>query len=146
MLIGTKVMTQEAKTKKNKCVFFVQNHKKMEMEIFTFCVITFELIRVSFGTSTWLCEPRFCERWIFTTQFYYFLSSSTFKARLPSFFLQETYFLNNWPDPVKANLLFKWKCRVQSMLASNGKVFQKDEKLKSWWLSANLGCNKTIWK
>ena len=41
MLIGTKVMTQNAKTQKTQMSFFVQNRKKTEMEIFAFCVLTF---------------------------------------------------------------------------------------------------------
>ena len=45
MLIGTKVMTQNAKMQKTQMSVFVQNRKKPEMEIFAFCVITFEPIQ-----------------------------------------------------------------------------------------------------
>ena len=39
-------MAQNAKMQKTQMFDFVQNHKKMEMEIFAFCVITFEKIEV----------------------------------------------------------------------------------------------------
>ena len=39
ILIGTKVMTQNPKTQKTQICVFVQNHKKMGMEIFAFCCI-----------------------------------------------------------------------------------------------------------
>ena len=39
-------MTQNAKMQKTQMFDFVQNHKKMEMEIFAFCVITFEPIKI----------------------------------------------------------------------------------------------------
>ena len=39
-------MTQKAKTQKTQMCVFVQNRKKTEMEIFAFCVITFEKIRI----------------------------------------------------------------------------------------------------
>ena len=39
-------MTQIAKMKEMQMFDFVQNHKKTEMEIFVFCVITFEPIRI----------------------------------------------------------------------------------------------------
>ena len=39
-------MTQNAKMQKTQMRVFVQNHKKTEMEIFAFCVITFEPIKV----------------------------------------------------------------------------------------------------
>ena len=39
-------MAQNAKTQKIKMSFFVQNWKKSEMEIFAFCVITREPIRI----------------------------------------------------------------------------------------------------
>ena len=39
-------MTQNAKMQKTQMFDFVQNHKKTEMEIFVFCVITFEPIRI----------------------------------------------------------------------------------------------------
>ena len=39
-------MTQNEKTQKKQMFDFVQNHKKTEMEIFVFCVITFEPIRI----------------------------------------------------------------------------------------------------
>ena len=44
IFIGTKVMKQNEKTKKTQICVFVQNCKKTEMEIFAFCVITFEPI------------------------------------------------------------------------------------------------------
>jgi hypothetical protein len=37
-------MTQKAKTQKTQMSVFVQNRKNSEMEIFAFCVITFEPI------------------------------------------------------------------------------------------------------
>ena len=37
-------MTQKAKTQKTQMSVFVQNRKNLEMEIFAFCVITFEPI------------------------------------------------------------------------------------------------------
>ena len=37
-------MTKNAKTQKMQMCVFVQNQKKTEMEIFMFCVITFEPI------------------------------------------------------------------------------------------------------
>ena len=43
-MIGTKVMTQNKEMQKTQISVFVQNRKKMEMEIFAFCVITFEEI------------------------------------------------------------------------------------------------------
>ena len=39
-------MTQNAKMQKTQLFDFVQNHNKREMEIFVFCVITFEPIRI----------------------------------------------------------------------------------------------------
>ena len=39
-------MTQNAKMQKTQMFDFVQNHKKMEMEILVFCVITFEPIKI----------------------------------------------------------------------------------------------------
>jgi hypothetical protein len=39
-------MTQIAKMQKTQMSDFVQNHKKMEMVIFAFCVMTFEPIRI----------------------------------------------------------------------------------------------------
>ena len=39
-------MTQNAKTQKTQMSVFVQNRKKKEMEIFAFCVITFEPIKI----------------------------------------------------------------------------------------------------
>ena len=39
-------MTQNAKTQKTQMSLFLQNHKKAEMEIFAFCVITFEPINI----------------------------------------------------------------------------------------------------
>ena len=39
-------MTQNAKTQEMQMSVFVQNRKKMEMEIFALCVITFEPIRI----------------------------------------------------------------------------------------------------
>ena len=39
-------MTQNAKTQKTQMSFFLQNCKKMEIEIFAFCVITFEPIKI----------------------------------------------------------------------------------------------------
>ena len=39
-------MAQNAKTQKTRMSVFVQNFKKTEMEIFAFCVITFEQIRI----------------------------------------------------------------------------------------------------
>ena len=39
-------MTQNAKTQKTQMSVFVQNRKKTEMEIFAFCVIFFEPIRI----------------------------------------------------------------------------------------------------
>ena len=44
-LIGTIDMTQNTKTQKTQISVFVQNCKKLKMEIFAFCVITFEPIR-----------------------------------------------------------------------------------------------------
>ena len=44
MYIGTKVMTQNAKMQKIQMSLFVQNCKETEMEMFAFCVITFEPI------------------------------------------------------------------------------------------------------
>ena len=49
MLIGTKVMTQNAKMQKTQMSVFVQNCKKPKMEIFAFCVIPFVLIKVKTG-------------------------------------------------------------------------------------------------
>ena len=46
ILIGTKVMTQNAKTQKTQMCGFVQNCKKMEMKIFVFCVMIVEPIRI----------------------------------------------------------------------------------------------------
>ena len=39
-------MTENAKTQKMQMNIFLQNHKKTEMEIFAFCVITFEQNRI----------------------------------------------------------------------------------------------------
>ena len=39
-------MTQNAKMQKPQMSVFVQNHQKTEMEIFVFCVITFEPIKI----------------------------------------------------------------------------------------------------
>ena len=39
-------MTQNAKMQKVQMFDFVQNHKKTEMEIFAFLVITFETIKI----------------------------------------------------------------------------------------------------
>ena len=39
-------MTQNAKMQEMQKIVFVQNHQKSEMEIFAFCVITFEPIRI----------------------------------------------------------------------------------------------------
>ena len=39
-------MTQKAKKEKTQMSVFVQNLKNPEMEIFAFCVITFEPIRI----------------------------------------------------------------------------------------------------
>ena len=44
MLIGTKVMIQNTKMQLTQMSVFVQNHKKMKMEIFAFCAIDFEPI------------------------------------------------------------------------------------------------------
>ena len=38
-------MPQNAKIQKTLISLFLQNHKKQEMEIFAFCVITFEPIK-----------------------------------------------------------------------------------------------------
>ena len=38
--------TKMEKTQKSEMSVFVQNHKKREMEIFPFCVITFEPITI----------------------------------------------------------------------------------------------------
>ena len=46
ILIGTKVMTQNAKMQEMQMSVFVQNCQKSEMEIFALCVITFEPIRI----------------------------------------------------------------------------------------------------
>ena len=44
--------------------FFLQNWKKFEKEIFAFCVITFEPIKIIdlFSTSKWPSELQFCEK------------------------------------------------------------------------------------
>ena len=39
-------MTQNAKMQKTQVSVFVQNHQKTEMEIFVFCVITIEPIKI----------------------------------------------------------------------------------------------------
>ena len=39
-------MTQNAKMQKTQISVFVQNRQKTEMEIFVFCVITFEPIKI----------------------------------------------------------------------------------------------------
>ena len=39
-------MTQNAKTQKTQMSIFFQNHKKPEMELYAFCVITFEPIEI----------------------------------------------------------------------------------------------------
>ena len=39
-------MTQTAKMQEMQMFEFIPNHKKIEMEIFVFCVITFEPIRI----------------------------------------------------------------------------------------------------
>ena len=39
-------MTQNKKMQKTQMSVFVQNHQETEMEIFEFCVITFEPIRI----------------------------------------------------------------------------------------------------
>ena len=39
-------MTQNAKMQKTQTSVFVQNHQKTEMEIFVFCTITFEPIKI----------------------------------------------------------------------------------------------------
>ena len=39
-------MTKNTKTQKMQTSVFVQNHKKKKMEIFAFCVITFEPIKI----------------------------------------------------------------------------------------------------
>ena len=39
-------MTQNPKVQKTQMFDFVQNHKKPEIEIFAFCVVTFEPIRI----------------------------------------------------------------------------------------------------
>ena len=39
-------MAQNAKTQKMQMIVFVQNHTKTEMEIFAFCVITFEPTKI----------------------------------------------------------------------------------------------------
>ena len=39
-------MTQNAKTQKTQMSLFLQNHIKAEMEIFAFCVPTFEQIKI----------------------------------------------------------------------------------------------------
>ena len=39
-------MTQNAKTQKTQMSLFLQDDKKMEMEIFAFCFITFEPIKI----------------------------------------------------------------------------------------------------
>ena len=39
-------MTQNAKTQKTQLCVFVQNRKQQEMEMFAFCVITFEPIKI----------------------------------------------------------------------------------------------------
>ena len=45
-LISTKGMTQNTKMQKTQISVFVQNRQKTEMEIFVFCVITFEPIKI----------------------------------------------------------------------------------------------------
>ena len=49
------------KRKQRKWVVFLQNRKKREREMFVFCVITFEPIKLN--TSKWPSEPQFCERY-----------------------------------------------------------------------------------
>ena len=39
-------MTQNAKMQKTQMSVFVQNHQRTEIEIFVFCVITFEPIKI----------------------------------------------------------------------------------------------------
>ena len=39
-------MTQNKKIQKTQMSVFVQNHQKTEMEIFVFCVTTFEKIKI----------------------------------------------------------------------------------------------------
>ena len=39
-------MTQNKKMQKTQMSVFVQNHQRTEMEIFVFCVITFEPIKI----------------------------------------------------------------------------------------------------
>ena len=39
-------MTQDTKSQETQMCIFVQNRKKMEMEIFVFCVTTFEKIKI----------------------------------------------------------------------------------------------------
>ena len=54
-------MTQKAKMQKMQMFDFVQNHKKTEMEIFAFCVHTFEPMRAGFlrkcQNSLWQISP-----------------------------------------------------------------------------------------
>ena len=45
--------TKTQKTQKMQTSVFVQNHKKREMEIFAFCVLTFEQIISLLSTSKW---------------------------------------------------------------------------------------------
>jgi NADH:ubiquinone oxidoreductase subunit K len=42
MLIGSQVMTNDATIQ---IIFFLQNYKKRKLEMFAFCVITFEPIK-----------------------------------------------------------------------------------------------------